>query len=110
MHTRPGVTLIEVLVALVVFSVAALGSAAALGVAARARQTESARREALSALQLRAATMAVTRCDSLASGEGVVGGVDVSWNVSIADSLAHLSLLAMHRNVLTRLDTDVVCQ
>jgi Tfp pilus assembly protein PilV len=110
MRTRKAVTVVEVLVALVVFSIAALGSAAVLGVAARARAAAAARREAVGALRQRAAMLALIPCDALTIGQSVVAGVTVVWTIAVTDSLAHVALRATHRGISTMLRTEIVCR
>ena len=110
MNNRRAFSVVEVLVALMVFSIAALGSATALGVAARATSAASARREAISALRLRAAIIQSTRCGELADGQAVVAGVAVHWTISVSDSLARVALRALHRGTSTQLWTEVECE
>lgn len=109
MHKPKAVSVVEVLVALVVFSIAALGSAAVLGFAARATAAASARREAVGALRLRAAMIASTPCDALTNGQGVVAGVTVAWTISVTDSLAIVALRASHRGTSTLMRTEIAC-
>jgi prepilin-type N-terminal cleavage/methylation domain-containing protein len=107
---RRAVSIVEVIVALAVFSVAALGSAAALTVSVRAQRNAAARREALSALQAQAETLASVPCATLASGQGVVNAVTIQWAVARSDSLVRVALSARHRGTQTSLHTEVVCE
>lgn len=107
---RRAVSIVEVIVALTVFSVAAIGSAAALAVSLRAQRNAAARREALSALESQSESLAAVPCALLADGNRVVGGVAVRWTVALSDSLARVTLLAMHRGTRTVLRTEVACE
>ena len=98
------------IVALVVFSIAALGSAAALTVSARMQLNAAARREALSALQSQAGALALLSCATLAAGQRVVGAVTVQWSVEPSDTLARVTLVAVHRGTHTSLQTEIACE
>jgi prepilin-type N-terminal cleavage/methylation domain-containing protein len=110
---RSGVTLVEVLVALVILSIAALGSGAFIGASARTQLRAAARREALDALQYKASLLEATSCGAIASGAGTVGGIALSWAVAWSgtstDSVAHLTVVARHRGTETTLRTEVTC-
>jgi prepilin-type N-terminal cleavage/methylation domain-containing protein len=109
MQKRQGVSVIEVLVALVIFSIAALGGAASLGLAARAQRQAAATREAVGALQRQLGALGSTPCSSLASGSSLVGSVQVSWTVAVTDSLATIAASAVHRGTTTTMRTEVAC-
>jgi prepilin-type N-terminal cleavage/methylation domain-containing protein len=109
MPTRSGISVIEVLVALVIFSVAALGSAAALGLAARAQRQAAATREAVVALQRQLGALPVTPCSSLTSGDTLVGPVRVSWTIAIADSLAVIRARAELRGTTMMVQSEAAC-
>jgi Tfp pilus assembly protein PilV len=109
MRNRTGVTVIEVLVALVVFSIGALGSAAAIAAAARAQAAALARREAVHALQAVAVSIEATPCATLANGQRTIGGVTVAWTTTVTDSLAAVLLRATHRGTTTPFSTEFVC-
>jgi prepilin-type N-terminal cleavage/methylation domain-containing protein len=110
MHTRQAFTLVEVLVALVVLSVAALGSATVLVAAARAQSNAWARRQAVDALSAQAAVVAGTPCGALVSGNRVVNGVPVAWMVEMRDSISLVSITATNRGTTTNLRTEVACE
>ena len=110
MKLRRAVSIVEVIVALTVFSVAALGSAAALAVSVRAQRNAAARREALSALQSESEVLASTPCALLAGGQRAVNGVTVRWTVVPSDSLARIALSASHRGTRTSLRAEVACE
>jgi Tfp pilus assembly protein PilV len=109
MQMRKAVSVVEVLVALVVFSIAALGSAAVLGFAARATAVAVARREVVSALRLSAAMFASMPCEALATGQGVVAGVPIAWTVTATDSLVQVALRASFRGTSTVMRTEIAC-
>jgi Tfp pilus assembly protein PilV len=107
---RRAVSIVEVIVALTVFSVAALGSAAALTVSVRAQRNAAARREALSALQSQEEVLALVPCALLTGGQRGVNAVTVQWTVTLSDSLARVALSASHRGTRTSLRAEVVCE
>ena len=81
-NLRRAVSIIEVVVALVVFCVGALGSAAALTVSVRAQRLAAARRDATAALILQADALASLPCTALAGGQQAIGAVTVRWTVA----------------------------
>jgi prepilin-type N-terminal cleavage/methylation domain-containing protein len=109
MRNRTAFSIVEVLVALVVFSIAALGSAAALGLSARVQREAVARREALSALELRMATLATLPCDSLTAGTDRIYGVAVTSRVTRTDSLVAIAVTATHKGTTTTLGSERSC-
>jgi Tfp pilus assembly protein PilV len=109
MRTRVAFSVVEVLVALVVFSVAALGTAAALGLAAHAQREAVARREAVNALEFRMATFATLPCDSISIGTVVINGVSVVARVTRTDSLAAIVVSAAHKGTSTTLRMEQPC-
>jgi Tfp pilus assembly protein PilV len=109
MKNSTGITLVVVLVALLIFSVAALGSAAALGVAARARTDALAKRRALAVLEAQAARLVSLSCATLANGQATLDGISVTWNVTKSDTLAHATLMALARGNIVSLDAERVC-
>ena len=110
MRNHKAFSVVEVLVALVVFSVAALGSAAALGLAARVQREAVARREAVSALEFRLGSLATLPCDSIVSGAAAINGVAVYTRVTRADSLATVTVTAPHKGTVSTLQMEVRCQ
>lgn len=110
MKLRRAVSIVEVMVALVVFSVGALGSAAALTVSVRAQRSAAARREAMGALRSQAGVLAPEPCTMLASGQQMIGAVNVQWTVALSDSLARIALVALHRGTRSSLHTEVACE
>ena len=102
-------TVVEVLVALIVFSIAALGSAATLGHASRQHAAAAARREATGVLRTYAAVLSALTCDDVASGGALTNGVPVTWTVTRDDSVAQVTLTAAYRGTVTTLRTEVLC-
>lgn len=109
MRTRIGFSVVEVLVALIIFSVAALGSAAAVGMAAREHLRASAKRDALDAVRVSAARLTSTPCDSLVAGAHLTRGITVEWTVE-RDSLVRVALSASYRGATVLLRAEVVCE
>jgi prepilin-type N-terminal cleavage/methylation domain-containing protein len=109
MRNREAFSIVEVLVALVVFSVAALGSAAALGWSARLQRDAVARRDAVRALEARLVALTTAPCDSVAGGPVVVNGVVVQSAVTRTDSLITVVVAASHKGTTTTLRTEVKC-
>jgi Tfp pilus assembly protein PilV len=107
---RRAVSIVEVIVALTVFSVAALGSAATLAVSVRAQRNAAARREALSALQSQSEVLGSVPCALLTGGHRVVNGVAVQWTTALSDSLARVVLSASHHGTRTSLRAEVACE
>ena len=110
MDNRHGLSVVEVLVALVVFSVAALGSAAALGLASRVQREAIARRVAVNAAELRMASHITTPCDSIAAGTVIVGSVPVVSSVFRTDSLATITVHVAYKGTSTTLRSDIACE
>jgi prepilin-type N-terminal cleavage/methylation domain-containing protein len=106
---RSGVSVVEVLVALVILSIAAMGSAATIGYSARAQQRAASLRRSLDALRIRAAEMEASACVALANGSTVVDSVAVTWDVEVSPAFARVTLRAAHRGVTSALRTEVPC-
>ena len=81
--TRSGLTVVEVLAALVMVSVGLLGMAGTSSLALRTAAFASRERRALGRLQLRLATLAAAGCQSASSGSVAEGsdGVREEWTV-----------------------------
>jgi prepilin-type N-terminal cleavage/methylation domain-containing protein len=109
MRNQKAFSVVEVLVALVVFSIAALGSAAALGLSARVQREAVARREAVSALEFRMATFTTLPCDSITIGAVVINGVQVVTQVMRTDSLATIAVSAVHKGTSTTVAKELPC-
>ena len=107
---RSGVSVVEVLVALVILSIAALGSAATIGYSARAQQRAASLRRSLEALRIRAAEIEVSPCASLASGNAVADSVVVTWQIEAAETSVGVTLTATYRDVTSTLRTEVPCR
>lgn len=94
-RARPGLTLVEVIVALVVFAVGVLGAAATAGTALRLAREAAAREEAV--------VLASSTLDSLmqvaapASGESVVGRYALRWSAAPAGASARIELVVEYR-------------
>lgn len=82
-RARPGLTVVEVLAALVMVSVGLLGMAGTSSLALRTASFASRERRALGRLQLRIATLAAAGCESASSGSVAEGGDGVreQWTV-----------------------------
>lgn len=79
---RAGITVVEVLVALIVVSVGLLGIAGTSALALRTASFASRERLALGRLQLRLAALAAAGCGSASSGSAAGGdGVREQWTV-----------------------------
>lgn len=109
MRLRRAVTLVEVLVALIVFSIGALGSAAALCVSARAASRAAARRESLAALEATADSLRAQPCAAMVNGERTADQVSVRWSVAPSDSVVGIVISATLRGVPAVLRTEVSC-
>ncbi len=83
LRTRAGLTVVEVLTALVMVSVGLLGMAGTSALALRTTSFASRERLALGRLQLRLATLAAAGCGSASSGsaEDVVVTMREQWTV-----------------------------
>lgn len=99
----------EVLVALVVFSVAALGSASALSVAARATMLAQARQQAVAALLSDLAVVAATPCAGRFNREGDVGGVRVRRTVEILGEYARVEVSAPLHGASVAFSAELQC-
>jgi prepilin-type N-terminal cleavage/methylation domain-containing protein len=84
-HLRGGYTLIELVVALLIFTIGALGlvaTSAVIGRELRANATrEHAGRTAASRLEILA-----TACRGAAGGRETIGGIESEWSVDFPDS------------------------
>jgi prepilin-type N-terminal cleavage/methylation domain-containing protein len=109
-RVRSGVSVVEVLVALVILSIAAMGSAATIGYSARAQQRAASMRRSLEALRLRAAEIEVTPCTSLTSGSAILDSVVVTWDAQPAGATVGVALSAGYRGVTSTLRTEVPCR
>jgi Tfp pilus assembly protein PilV len=111
MRNREAFSVVEVLVALIVFSVSALGSAAALGLSARFQREAVARRESINALELRLAPLILMPCDSIATSAAAttVSGIVVHTRMSRNDSLAMVTVSTLHNGIPSSLHTEVAC-
>jgi Tfp pilus assembly protein PilV len=110
MRNRPAFSVVEVLVALVLLSIAVLGSTATIGLAARAQRNATARREAVNALEHRLASLSLAACDSIAASTAVINGVSVTTAVARSDSLVALVVSTSHKGTATSLTMEVACQ
>lgn len=81
---RAGLTVVEVLVALLVVSVGLLAMAGTSTLALRSASFAARERRALGRLQLRLATLAATGCEGASSGTGAESGDGVreQWTVA----------------------------
>ena len=82
MTLRSGLTLVEVVVAMLVFSVGALGLAAGSAVIIRQMAASQARMHSASSARSRAEQFSGSECASLSSGEDRKQGVRSTWQVS----------------------------
>lgn len=110
MRNHKAFSLAEVLVALVVFSIAATGGAAALGLASRAQRQAIARREALSAIEMHLALLSAAPCDSVSSAPVVVNGIPISTTIAPTDSLVSITVSASHGGTRSLLRTEITCE
>lgn len=110
MRNQHAFSVVELLVALIILSVAVLGTTAAVGLAARAQREAIARREAIGALESRLASLSMSPCDSLTNGSVLLAGVSVSARVERTDSLAAIRLSATHRGTSTALRVEISCE
>jgi prepilin-type N-terminal cleavage/methylation domain-containing protein len=110
LQSRRGVTVVEVLVALVVLSIAALGSAATIGLSATMQHRAASLRRALEAVRLQATILEALPCTDLADEAAVVNGIAVRWRVRSAESHAAVALTADHRGATAVLRTEVSCE
>jgi prepilin-type N-terminal cleavage/methylation domain-containing protein len=95
--SRAGVTLVEVVVAILVLSVGALALAGSAAVMAR-RMAESARAgAAVSVGRTRAELSFATRCAALADGDERLLGVRSEWSIAAAAASADISQRITHR-------------
>lgn len=102
-------TLVEVLVALVVLSVAALGAAAVLGYSARAQHRAVAIRAALDAVRARASAVTASECGALTSGGDSVGGIPLRWDVERDSLRAAITMTGGRPGAAVTLRTEVPC-
>jgi prepilin-type N-terminal cleavage/methylation domain-containing protein len=110
MRNRHAFSVVELLVALMILSVAVLGTTAAVGLAARAQREAIARREAIGALESRLASLSMSPCASLTNDSVLLGGVTVTALVERTDSLASILLSATHRGTSSALRAEVACE
>lgn len=84
LRPRPGLTVVEVLAALVIVSIGLLGMAGTSALALRTASFASREHRALARLQLRLAALAAAGCGSASSGaaEDASNGVREQWMVA----------------------------
>lgn len=89
---RSGLTVVEVLVALIIVSVGLLAMAGSSSLAMRAVATLARERRALRLLELRFAALAAAPCDRAASGTSIQGrdSLRLSWTVQSVERGAAL--------------------
>ena len=80
---RAGVTVVEVLAALLILSAGLLGMAGTSALGLRTASSASSERRALGRLQLRLATLTAAGCESVSSGSAVepATGLRESWTI-----------------------------
>lgn len=87
---RAGLTVVEVLTALLVLSVGLLGMAGTSTLALRTASSASSERRALGRLQLRLATLTAAGCESASSGSAATDGVREAWTIAAPERGAAL--------------------
>lgn len=81
-RARAGLTLIEVIIAILVFAVGGLGLAAGSAIVARQVGLSTLRSNAVTIARSRAERASATGCGSLASGEELRLGIRSVWSVT----------------------------
>ncbi|HEX8849795.1 MAG TPA: prepilin-type N-terminal cleavage/methylation domain-containing protein [Gemmatimonadaceae bacterium] len=82
--SRGGFTLVELMVAMMVFSIGVLGLAATTATVARLMGSASRQTMAAAVAQSRIEKLRATSCASLASGSETVRGISSTWTVIVA--------------------------
>ena len=82
--SRGGFTIVELIVAIMVFSIGVLGLAATTATVARLMGSASRQTIAAAVAQSRIEKLRATSCASLASGSETVRGVTSTWSVVVA--------------------------
>src|SRR5688572_5733853 len=77
-----GVTLIEVVIAILVFAVAGLGLAASSAAIARQISSNTLRARSVAIARARAETAAATSCSSISAGQSAAPAIASEWTVS----------------------------
>lgn len=82
MHRRAGLTLVEVVIAILVFAIGGLGLAASSAAIARQISSNTLRARAASIARTRSESAIGRPCESLSSGEASVPAIRSTWTVS----------------------------
>jgi prepilin-type N-terminal cleavage/methylation domain-containing protein len=82
MTRRRGLTLVEVVIAILVFAIGGLGLAASSAAVAKQISSSTLRARAASIARSRSETAQGSQCGSLASGEARTAGVYSVWNIA----------------------------
>jgi len=98
-----GVTLIEVVIAILVFAVAGLGLAASSAAIARQISSNTLRARSVTIARWRAETAAATPCSSINAGQSAVPAIASAWTVSgtIARTIDQLITRTDPRGMIT---------
>lgn len=109
LRIRRGTTVVEVLIALIILSIAALGSAATLAYSARQQFRARTLREAYDALRMQGVYIETQSCAALADGHSVRDGLTVRWTVERGEMSARVTMTADVAGVAPTLVTEVWC-
>jgi Tfp pilus assembly protein PilV len=80
--SRAGLTLVEVIVAILLFTIGGLGLCAASAVMARQMSRTNLRMRSASIARVRDETFHASRCGTLLSGEETTSGIRSTWQVT----------------------------
>jgi Tfp pilus assembly protein PilV len=104
---REGVTLVEVLIGVIILSVALLGLAAAGGVAARQVYRGRVDMGRWAALQQQLESLVAEGYDNVTGGSGTVQGYPMSWNVT-GTNPKQITLVVTRENFRGQMVQDTV--
>jgi hypothetical protein len=110
MQSRTAFTLTEVLVALILVTIAVLGSATAIRAAARVQMHAAALRTVANELEARVAQLSATPCDAIATNTVASNGATIRWTAVPTSAAVRLEIRGELRDASASRSLEVACE